>query len=149
MFNMKRQPALVALLLVAFMVFGAVASEASDRHRSDRVVRDALIGAAIGTLSQIARGRDEGRQLVNGAIVGGAFGAAVGASRDGRRYGSGYRGHYGRNDYYYNQYNQPYSYGSYDSSPYYYDDGYRGYDRGYDGYGSSSSHRHHRGCGRH
>jgi hypothetical protein len=157
MYNTFRRQALTALSLVALLLFGAVAAEARDYHRrSDRVAKDALIGAAVGTLAQIVTGRTEGSQILRGAVVGGALGAVVGSSRGYDRYGrygysynqpyysQGYdsQGYYGQGYYsqpYYDQsyyYSQPYSNGYYVSDPY-----YDQYDRSYrDGY------RNRRGC---
>jgi len=152
MSNKIRRQALTALSLVALLLFGAVAAEARDyRHRSDRVAKDALIGAAVGTLAQIVTGRTEGNQILRGAIVGGALGAVVGSSRGYDRYGR--YGYYDNQPYYYDGYGQPYYDQSYDySQPYYdhsyyysqpYSSGYYTSDPYYDGYGSYRSHR---GC---
>ena len=157
MYNTIRRQALTALSLVALLMFGAVSAEARDyRHRSDRVAKDALIGAAVGTLAQIVTGRTEGSQVLRGAIVGGAIGAVVGSSRGYDRYG--YRDRYDRYGYSYNQpyYSQP-NYGSgYYSQPYYdqsyysqpYSNGYYVSDPYYDQYDRSyrDGYRSHRGC---
>lgn len=145
MSNSVRRHALIALSLMTFLLFGAAAAEARDRDR-DRVVKDALIGAAVGTLAQIVRGRDEGRQLLNGAIVGGALGAAVGASRDSdRRYddrrGYDHRDRYDRSDRYdrHDRYDDSYDRSSYPyRSDAYYDARHRS--------SRDGEHRHHRRC---
>jgi len=114
MFNQVRRQALIALCLMTFLVCGAAAAEASDTHGADRTVKGAVIGAAVGAVTQIARGRREGVQILKGAAVGGAVGAAVGAYSDYRqerrareedyyRYGGyrhgGYRDYRGYTDY--------------------------------------------------
>ena len=114
MFKIVRRPALIALALMTLMVFGAVSAEARNTHGADRLVKGAVLGAAVGTVTQIVRGRNQGRELLKGAAVGGAVGAAVGAYSDYRqernarldeqryyRYGDyrGYRDYRGYQDY--------------------------------------------------
>lgn len=74
-----------ALSLMATLLFGATAAEAHDRHGSDRVVRGAVAGAAVGVITQILRGHTEGNQVFKGAVVGSVLGAAVGAYNDSER----------------------------------------------------------------
>lgn len=84
MFNMTRQRVFIALLLMGFLCFGSVAAEArdNDTNGSDRLVKGAAIGAAVGAVTQVVRGRTGGKELLKGAAVGGAAGAAVGAYSD-------------------------------------------------------------------
>ncbi len=74
-----------ALFLMATLLFGAVAAEARDTHGSDRLVKGAVAGAAVGALTQLLRGRTEGVQVLKGAAVGTAVGAAAGAYSDYRQ----------------------------------------------------------------
>jgi hypothetical protein len=89
--NDKRQRRVfIPVMLAGLLGFSSVAAEAKE-HRSDRVTKGALIGATLGTLLQVATGHSEGRDVLGGALVGGALGAAV---ADGTRYqhrGYGYR----------------------------------------------------------
>jgi gas vesicle protein len=84
MFRLGKQQVFIAVLLMAFLSFGAVAAEARDRdtNGSDRLVKGAAIGAAVGAVTQAVRGRTAGGELLKGAAVGGAVGAAVGAYSD-------------------------------------------------------------------
>lgn len=82
MFSHVRRQALIALCLMTFLVFGAVAAEARDTNGSDRLVKGAAIGAAVGAVTQAVRGRTAGRELLKGAAVGAAVGGAVGAYSD-------------------------------------------------------------------
>lgn len=73
----------IALFLMAFLAFGAVApAEAGDTGGSDRMVKGAAAGAAVGAITQVVRGRTGGKELLKGAAVGAATGAAVGAYSD-------------------------------------------------------------------
>jgi hypothetical protein len=85
MLNMAKQRVFIALLLMAVMFFGAVAAEARDTKGADRLVKGAVIGAAVGAATQAVRGRRTGKELVKGAAVGAAAGAAVGAYSDYRQ----------------------------------------------------------------
>jgi uncharacterized protein YcfJ len=115
MFTQSRLRVFLPMMLITFLLFGAVSAEAGDRyHRrdrreGDRAAKGALVGAALGALVQLVGGRTEGGQVLKGAVVGGVLGAAVGASQDGRR------DRYGRYDY-----NQD---GDYDQNGYYNEDG--------------------------
>lgn len=100
MFRIVRQPALIALALMAFMVFGAVAAQARDTNGSDRLVKGTAIGAAVGAVAQAVRGRTTGRELLKGAAVGGAVGAAVGAYSDYKQEKDARLDEERRNDYY-------------------------------------------------
>jgi len=86
--NQTKQRVFVALCLMAFLFFGAAAAEARDRygrndtHGADRLVKGAAIGVAVGTVTQVVRGRTQGKELLKGAAVGGAVGAAAGAYSD-------------------------------------------------------------------
>lgn len=82
MFNIVRRQALTALSLVALLLFGAAAAEARSTHGSDRLVKGAVLGAAVGTVTQIVRGRTTGREVLKGAALGGVIGAGVGAYSD-------------------------------------------------------------------
>lgn len=83
MFNMAKQRVFIAVLLVGFLFFGTVATvEARDTKGSDRLVKGAAIGAAVGAATQAIRGRRQGKELLKGAAVGAAAGAAVGAYSD-------------------------------------------------------------------
>lgn len=92
MFNMAKQRVFVALFLMGFLFLGAVAAEAGDRrgrrddtNGADRLVKGAVIGAAVGTGVQVLRDRRQGKELLKGAAVGAAAGAAVGAYGDYRQ----------------------------------------------------------------
>jgi len=100
------------VMLVGFLCFGVAAEARQDR--SDRAAKGALVGAAVGTLLQLAQGHDRGGQILTGAVVGGAIGAAAGAATE------GYRDRYYRDGYY------GYQGGGYYSSPGYYQGGYDG-----------------------
>lgn len=85
MFNQTKQRVFVAICLMAFLFFGAVAAEARDRrdtNGSDRLLKGAAIGAVAGAVVQGVRGRTQGKELLKGAAVGGAVGAAAGAYSD-------------------------------------------------------------------
>lgn len=84
MFTMAKQRVFIALFLLGFLCFGAVAAEARDNDTdgSDRLVKGAAIGAAAGAVTQAIRGRRGGRELLKGAAVGAAVGGAVGAYSD-------------------------------------------------------------------
>lgn len=84
MFNLRRQRFFVAIFLMGFMAFGAMAVQAheKDTDGSDRLVKGAAIGAAVGTVTQVIRGQRGGRELLKGAAVGAAAGAAVGGYSD-------------------------------------------------------------------
>lgn len=124
MFKIARPTAFVALFLMAFLFLGSVAAEARDTHGADRLVKGALLGAGVGAVTQVVRGRNSGTQILKGAAVGGAVGAAVGAYSDYRqernarldeRYDRRYRDGYYRN-------------GSYRDDGYYYTNhGHRNY----------------------
>src|SRR5687767_11002889 len=92
MFNMAKQRVFVALFLMGFLFLGAVAAEAGSRrgrgddtNGADRLVKGAVIGAAVGTGVQVLRDRRQGKELLKGAAVGAAAGAAVGAYGDYRQ----------------------------------------------------------------
>jgi hypothetical protein len=115
MFNMAKQRVFVALFVMGFLLLGAMAAEARDRrddtNGADRLVKGAVIGAAVGTGVQVLRDRKEGKELLKGAAVGAAAGAAVGAYGDYRQerdaridaedrlYRDRYRSGHGRNRY--------------------------------------------------
>ena len=148
MFTKSKQRVFIPMMLMGFLCFGAASAEARDyRHRSgDQVKKDAVIGAAVGTLVQIIGGRTEGHELLKGAVVGGTLGAAVGAAKESRR--GYYRDGYYRDGYYRDGYYDRDVY--YDRSGGYRDGYYRdGYYRdGYDSrYDRRSSHRHSSRCG--
>ena len=83
MFSIVRRQALIVLCLMTFLVFSAVAAEArEDTGGSDRLVKGAAIGAAVGAVTQVVRGRRTGPELLKGAAVGAAVGGAVGAYSD-------------------------------------------------------------------
>ena len=82
MFSNVRRQALIALCLMTFLVFGAMAAEARSTHGSDRLVKGAVLGAAVGTVTQIVRGRTATREVLKGAALGGVIGAGVGAYSD-------------------------------------------------------------------
>lgn len=82
MFKIANPRVFAALFLMATLLFGAVAAEARDTHGSDRLVKGAVAGAAVGALTQLLRGRTEGVQVLKGAAVGTAVGAAAGAYSD-------------------------------------------------------------------
>jgi hypothetical protein len=140
MFTKSKQRVFIPMMLMGFLCFGAAAAEARDYHRSgDQVKKDAVIGAAVGTIVQILGGRTEGHELLKGAVVGGTLGAAVGAAKDSRRgyYRDGYsnQGGYYSQDGYYNQD------GNYNRDGYYdrnggYQDGYYQDGHSRDGYDS-------------
>ncbi|HEX2224961.1 MAG TPA: hypothetical protein VHN15_12225 [Thermoanaerobaculia bacterium] len=89
MFNMAKQRVFVALFVMGFLLLGAMAAEArgrrDDTNGADRLVKGAVIGAAVGTGVQVLRDRKEGKELLKGAAVGAAAGAAVGAYGDYRQ----------------------------------------------------------------
>lgn len=90
MFNMAKQRVFVALFVMGFLLLGAMAAEARDRryndtNGADRLVKGAVIGAAVGTGVQVLRDRRQGKELLKGAAVGAAAGAAVGAYGDYRQ----------------------------------------------------------------
>src|SRR5690349_13486002 len=85
MFSMVRQRGFVVLFLAGFLILGATAAQAGDRHDtngSDRLVKGIAIGAAAGAVTQVVRGRTQGKELLKGAAVGGAVGGAIGAYSD-------------------------------------------------------------------
>jgi uncharacterized membrane protein YebE (DUF533 family) len=85
MFSMARQRVFIAMFLMAVLFLGgAVAVQASDRDTggSDRMVKGAAAGAAIGAVTQVVRGRRSGVELLKGAAVGASVGAAAGAYSD-------------------------------------------------------------------
>jgi YmgG-like glycine-zipper protein len=82
MFNMAKQRVFIALVLMTALFFGAGAVQARDTHGADRLVKGAVIGAAVGAVTQGVRGRTQPREILKGAAVGGAVGAAVGAYSD-------------------------------------------------------------------
>lgn len=83
MFSKGKQRVSLALFLMAFLAFGAVVpAEAGDTGGSDRMVKGAAAGAAVGAITQVVRGRRGGKELLKGAAVGAAAGAAVGAYSD-------------------------------------------------------------------
>lgn len=83
MLTIKRQRVFIALFLMAFLGLGTVtAAEARDTGGSDRLVKGAAAGAAVGAITQVVRGRRAGTELLKGAAVGASVGAAVGAYSD-------------------------------------------------------------------
>jgi hypothetical protein len=100
MLTIRKPQVFIALCLMAFMAFGAVAAEARDTNGSDRLVKGAAIGAAVGAVTQAVRGRTGGRELLKGAAVGGAVGAAVGAYSDYKQEKSAREDERRRADYY-------------------------------------------------
>jgi hypothetical protein len=82
MYQIARKPVAVALTLMMLLLLGSVAAEARDTNGSDRLVKGAAIGAAVGAVTQVVRGRRSGPELLKGAGVGAAVGAAVGAYSD-------------------------------------------------------------------
>ena len=85
MFSMARQRVFIAMFLMAVLFLGgAVAVQAADRDTggSDRMVKGAAAGAAIGAVTQVVRGRRSGVELLKGAAVGASVGAAAGAYSD-------------------------------------------------------------------
>jgi len=83
MFNMARKRTFIALFLMAFLVFATVqTAQAGGTGGSDRMVKGAAVGAAVGAVTQVVRGRRGGVELLKGAAVGAAAGAAVGAYSD-------------------------------------------------------------------
>jgi uncharacterized membrane protein YebE (DUF533 family) len=144
MFNQVRRQALIALSLMAFLVFSAAAAEARSTHGSDRTVQGAVAGAAIGTVTQVIRGRTSGREILKGAALGGVIGAGVGAYSDYKQeksareraerradYYQYSRGGYGYNNYRGNYYGNGRAYrarnlrysGDFSNAPYYYQNG--------------------------
>ncbi|MFL6195438.1 MAG: hypothetical protein ACJ75H_14775, partial [Thermoanaerobaculia bacterium] len=114
-------------------------------------VKGALIGAGVGAVTQVVRGRNQGTEILKGAAVGGAVGAAVGAYGDYKqerdaRYDDRY-GRYDRYDDRYDRYDSRYDrdrYQSRDRRGYHRNSGYdRRYDRNY--YDNGRAHR----AGRH
>lgn len=85
MFSMARQRVFIAMFLMAVLFLGgAAAVQAGDRDTggSDRMVKGAAAGAAIGAVTQVVRGRRSGVELLKGAAVGASVGAAAGAYSD-------------------------------------------------------------------
>ncbi len=141
MFNMARKRTFIALFLMSFLVFGAVAAEAGNTHGSDRMVKGAAVGAAVGAVTQVVRGRRGGVELLKGAAVGAAAGAAVGAYSDYKQEKNARRDAERRAGYY--------QYGGYQSSRPVYRDSRPAYrwsdDRAYARNGRG--HRHNARCG--
>lgn len=138
MFSMAKQRVFMALFLMGFLLLGAAAAEARDTKGADRTVKGAVAGAAVGTVTQIIRGRDTGKELLKGAAVGTAVGAAVGAYGDYRQEKNARE-----DDHRYGRYDDRYRDGRrYDRDRYddRYDD-YRGYRRD-----ARPRHRHDRNC---
>ncbi|HEX9941900.1 MAG TPA: YMGG-like glycine zipper-containing protein [Thermoanaerobaculia bacterium] len=138
MFKSARQPIAIALILMTFLLVGSVAAEARDTHGADRLVKGALIGAGVGAVTQVVRGRNQGTEILKGAAVGGAVGAAVGAYSDYRQERNARFDERRRADYYRHR-GYRNSRGGYRDG-YYRDDGY--YPSNYAGHG-----RAHRGGG--
>ena len=83
MFSMSKQRVFIAMFLMAVLFLGgATAVQASDTGGSDRMVKGAAAGAAIGAVTQVVRGRRSGVELLKGAAVGASVGAAAGAYSD-------------------------------------------------------------------
>jgi uncharacterized membrane protein YebE (DUF533 family) len=82
MLSMDKQRVFIALFLMAFLCLGSVAAYARDTNGSDRMVKGAAIGAAVGAVTQVVRGRRGGVELLKGAAVGASVGAAAGAYSD-------------------------------------------------------------------
>jgi hypothetical protein len=83
MLSIVKQRVGIALFLMAFLFFGTVVTaEAGSTHGSDRLVKGAVAGAAVGAVTQVVRGRRTGVEVLKGAAVGAAAGAAVGAYSD-------------------------------------------------------------------
>jgi hypothetical protein len=85
MFNMAKQRVFIALFLMGALFFTAGAAQAGDTKGADRLIKGAVIGAAVGAGTQAIRGRREGKELLKGAAVGATAGAAVGAYSDYRQ----------------------------------------------------------------
>jgi YmgG-like glycine-zipper protein len=85
MLKIARPTAFIALFLMAFLFLGSGAAQARDTHGADRLVKGAILGAGVGAVTQVVRGRRSGVQILKGAAVGGAVGAAVGAYSDYRQ----------------------------------------------------------------
>lgn len=103
MLTIKRQRVFIALFLMAFLALGTVtAAEARDTKGSDRLVKGAAAGAAVGALTQVVRGRRAGTELLKGAAVGASVGAAVGAYSDYKQEKDARIDAERRNDYRYN-----------------------------------------------
>lgn len=86
MFSMAKQRVFIAMFLMAVLFLGGAAAVRAD-HRddtngSDRMVKGAAAGAAIGAVTQVVRGRRSGVELLKGAAVGASVGAAAGAYSD-------------------------------------------------------------------
>jgi hypothetical protein len=139
MFSIVRRQALIVLCLMTFLVFGAVAAEAASTHGADRTLKGAVAGAAIGTVTQVVRGRTTGKEILKGAALGGVIGAGVGAYSDYKQeksareraerdayypqYSRGYRGnYYGNGGRAYRARNLRYS-GPLNNAPYYVQNG--------------------------
>lgn len=82
MLSMTKQRVFIALFLMAFLCLGSVAAYARDTNGSDRLVKGAAIGAAVGAVTQVVRGRTTGVEMLKGAAVGASVGAAAGAYSD-------------------------------------------------------------------
>ena len=83
MFTMAKQRVFIAMfLLTVLFLGGATAVQARDTGGSDRMVKGAAAGAAIGAVTQVVRGRRSGVELLKGAAVGASVGAAAGAYSD-------------------------------------------------------------------
>lgn len=83
MLTIKKPQVFIALFLMAILALGTVtAAEARDTGGSDRLVKGAAAGAAVGAITQVVRGRRTGTELLKGAAVGASVGAAVGAYSD-------------------------------------------------------------------
>jgi len=81
MLNLRRQPAFIALLLMASLLLGS-AAEAQRYTRRDRTWKGAGIGAAIGAAGAYVKGKREADEILAGAAIGGVVGGAIGAYMD-------------------------------------------------------------------
>jgi hypothetical protein len=83
MFELGKRKFMIALvLMVALLGLGALPAQAKDTGGSDRLVKGAALGAAVGAVTQVVRGRTGGVELLKGAAVGASVGAAAGAYSD-------------------------------------------------------------------
>ena len=142
MYEINKQRVFIAVFLMVVLFFGAaVSAEArdNDTNGSDRLVKGAAIGAAVGAVTQVVRGRTQGKELLKGAAVGATAGAAVGAYSDYKQEKNAREDERRRADYYEGQ---AYRRGAYR-------DGYSndGYNQGRGRARRAATHHHSRYCG--